>query len=96
MPPAADRRFVARTPTFRGLRRWLALVWILGAVTPCSHAEPPEVADSSLYGIQVESFHRDHWSFRPIQPEVIPNGRDAQSPNPIDGFVERNEDNRYQ
>ena len=87
MPPAADRRFVARTPTFRGRRRWLALVWILGAVTPCSHAEPPEVADSSLYGIQVESFHRDHWSFRPIQPAVIPNGRDAQSPNPIDGFV---------
>ncbi|MFN9371004.1 MAG: DUF1549 and DUF1553 domain-containing protein [Planctomycetaceae bacterium] len=87
MPPAADRRSVSRTPLFRHLWGWLTLVGILGPVTPSSHAESPEAADSSVYGIQIESFHRDHWSFRPVQPAVIPTCRDGQSPNAIDRFV---------
>ena len=61
---------------------------VLGAlVSRSSQAEPPPPADPAIYGIQVESFHRDHWAFRPVRrppiPEVAPHDHEL----PIDRFL---------
>lgn len=52
-------------------------------------AEPPNPADPAVYGIQVESFHRDHWAFRPVIDREIPGGTSGLSDQPIDRFLSR-------
>lgn len=78
---------------------WICLFWIPGAFSPPCWGEPPTPADPQVYGIQVESFHRDHWAFHPLKRPVIPErpalperpaiaaSTGPEELNPIDRFV---------
>jgi len=87
MTPAGDRQAAAGLSRVCARRTWVQLLLILGGMTRCSHAEPPAEADPTVYGLQVEAFHRDHWSFRERRRVEIPNCQDSNSLHPIDRFV---------
>jgi hypothetical protein len=64
----------------------VSLLWFFGGLTSPCWGEPPSPADPAVYGIQVESFHREHWAFQPLKRPAIP-AFAGTAINPIDRFV---------